>query len=254
MLMSACTNRRDFLRRAALAATAAVGGVSALPSLLAAQQPPVKSGRHVSPRSNEFVFARLRYESGDWDYNPKVRANVLDAVVQYTGIQVQPREIVITADSVELSSYPFLFMTGHKLVRFNEKERRGIVRYVENGGLLFSDDCNHDVNGLYARSFETEMHKAFGPGDVLARIPNSHPLYRAFFTFHGPPQTSHELNGCGDNSVHGYLRGVERRGRLGVIYSNQDYGCEWDYSWKNKQYRPKDNTRFVVNMIVYTMT
>ena len=48
-------------------------------------------------------------------------------------------------------------MTGHKLVRFSEKERQGLRRYVENGGLLFSDDCNHDVNGLYAKSFETEM-------------------------------------------------------------------------------------------------
>jgi hypothetical protein len=27
------------------------------------------------PRGSEFVFARLRYDSGDWDYNPKVAAN-----------------------------------------------------------------------------------------------------------------------------------------------------------------------------------
>ena len=38
----------------------------------------------LNPRGFEFVFARLRYDSGDWDYNPKVAANVLDAVVQYT--------------------------------------------------------------------------------------------------------------------------------------------------------------------------
>ena len=104
--------------------------------------------------SGEFVFARLRYESGDWDYNPKVCSNVLDAIVQYTSIPVRQDEVVITLDSPDLQSFPFLFMTGHKLVRFSEKERQGLVRYVENGGLLFSDDCNHDVNGLYAKSFE----------------------------------------------------------------------------------------------------
>ena len=43
--------------------------------------------------------------------------------------------------------------------------------------------------------------------------------------------------------VHDYLRGVERRGRLGVIYSNKDYGCEWDYDWRNKRFRAEDNTR-----------
>ena len=42
--------------------------------------------------------------------------------------------------------------------------------------------------------------------------------------------------------MHEYLRAVipHRRegdgghGRIGVLYSNKDYGCEWDYDWKNK--------------------
>jgi pyruvate/oxaloacetate carboxyltransferase len=57
-------------------------------------------------RGHEFVFARLRYDSGDWDYNPKVCANVLDAVLQYTQIPVYPEEVVITADSEELRPSP----------------------------------------------------------------------------------------------------------------------------------------------------
>ena len=254
-------NRRNFLQHLGLLATsAAAGGV--LPRALSAQervgaaaQQRVRTGARSSSRSNEFVFARLRYDSGDWDYNPKVCANVLDAVVQYTDIAVQQKEVVITADSAELSSFPFLFMTGHKLVRFSEKERQGIVRFVESGGLLFSDDCNHDVNGLYSKTFEVEMQRAFAQKDVLKKISNRHPLYNAFFRFpDGPPQTSHELNGWGDNIVHDYMRGIEHRGRLGVIYSNKDYGCEWDYDWKNKRFRRSDNTRFAVNLVVYAMT
>jgi len=207
-----------------------------------------------SRRFYEFVFARLRYDSGDWDYNPKVCANLLDAVVQYTEIPVNQQEIVITADSAELSAFPFLFMTGHKLVRFSEKERQGIVRYVVNGGLLFSDDCNHDVNGLYAKTFEAEMVKAFG-ANPMPKLPRQHALYTSFFAFpDGPPQTTHELNGWGDNVVHDYLRGVERRGRLGVLYSNKDYGCEWDYDWRNKRFRARDNVKFGVNIAVYAMT
>jgi len=206
-------------------------------------------------RRYEFVFARLRYDSGDWDYNPKVCANVLDTVLQYTNIPVHQQEVVITADSPELAAFPFLFMTGHKLVRFSEAERQGLVRFVENGGVLFSDDCNHDVNGLFATSFEAEMRRAFSGDDVLAKILNDHPLYRAFFVYpDGPPQTSQELNGWGDNMVHDYLRGVERNGRLGVIYSNKDYGRDWDYDWRNKRFRSRDNTQFAVNLVVYSMT
>lgn len=208
-----------------------------------------------APRAHEFVFARLRYDSGDWDYNPKVAANVLNSVVEYTSIPVYPDEVVVTADSADLLAFPFLFMTGHRLVRFSAKERAGLARFVEQGGLVFSDDCNHDVAGLYAQSFEHEVRQLFpGPG-TLAKLPNTHALYRAFFPFpDGPPQTAHELNGWGDDLVHDYLRGVERDGRLGVLYSNKDYGCEWDYDWRNKRFMRDDNTRFGVNIVVYAMT
>src|SRR3954447_3613102 len=120
------------------------------------------------PRGSEFVFARLRYESGDWDYNPKVAANVLDSLMQYTSIPVYKDEVVISASSTELLSFPFVFMTGHKLVRFSGAEREKLRRFADGGGLLFSDDCNHDVNGLYAKTFEEEMRTTF-PNDTLAK-------------------------------------------------------------------------------------
>lgn len=235
------SSRREFLR---LAVSGAVP--------LGRQTPP--SRRRGGPTADEFVFARLRYDSGDWDYNPKVAANVLNSVVEYTSLRVYPEEVIITADSADLGAFPFLFMTGHRLVRFSDRERRGLRAWIESGGLLFSDDCNHDVAGLYATSFEREMRQMFPAADTLAKLPNSHPLYRAFFRFpDGPPQTAHELNGWGDDIVHDYLRGVERDGRLGVLYSNKDYGCEWDYDWRNKRFQRDDNTKFAVNVVVYAM-
>ena len=144
-------------------------------------------------------------------------------------------------------------MTGHKLVRFSQAERDNLRRFGDAGGLLFSDDCNHDVNGLFAKSFEQEMQRTF-PENPLAKLPSTHAIYRSFFPFgSGPPQTSHELNGWGDNIVHDYLKGIERRGRLAVLYSNKDYGCEWDYDWRNKRFLREDNTKFAVNVVVYVM-
>jgi len=216
---------------------------------------PPDGGQVRRPAASEFVFARLRYDSGDWDYNPKVAANVLNSLVEYTTIAVYPEEVVITADSTELPAFPFLFMTGHKLVRFSAAERDRLRSFVEQGGLLFSDDCNHDINGLYAKSFEQEMRTVFPGPATLQKLQPRHPIYRCFFQFpDGPPTTSHELNGWGDDIVHDYLRGVERRGRVGVLYSNKDYGCEWDYDWRNKRFQREDNTRFAVNIVVYAMT
>jgi hypothetical protein len=146
-------------------------------------------------------------------------------------------------------------MTGHKLVRFSAKERARLAQYVQRGGLLFSDDCNHDVAGLYAVSFEQEMRTIFPGPHTLDKLPRTHAIYRAFFEFpDGPPQTAHELNGWGDDLVHDYLRAVEHDGRVGVLYSNKDYGCEWDYDWRNKRFQREDNTRFAVNIVTYAMT
>src|SRR4051794_25082596 len=142
--------------------------------------PAVQRGR---PKASEFVFARLRYDSGDWDYNPKVAANVLNSIVEYTSIPVYPEEVVVSASAEDLLSYPFLFMTGHTLVRFTAAERERLRVFAEHGGLLFSDDCNHDIHGLYAQSFEREMKLAFGEAGAMPKLPPRHPLYRSFFRF-----------------------------------------------------------------------
>src|SRR6059058_1596878 len=98
--------------------------------------PAVQRGR---PKASEFVFARLRYDSGDWDYNPKVAANVLNSLVEYTTIPVYAEEVVITADSKGPLAFSLLFRTGHKLVRFSREARGRLVQFVEQGGFLFSE-------------------------------------------------------------------------------------------------------------------
>jgi Domain of unknown function (DUF4159) len=106
---------------------------------------------------------------------------------------------------------------------------------------------------LFARSFEAQIAAIFGP-EALQKIPNDHPLYSAFFAFDGPPTTSVELNGWGDDLVHDYLKAVEIDGRIAVLYSNKDYGCEWDYDFRNKRWLVEDNTRFGVNIVIHAMT
>jgi hypothetical protein len=207
------------------------------------------------PCARPFVFARIRYKSGNWDADPKMPSNLLNSIVEYTSINVEPRERVVALDSAELYSYPFAYLTGNKLVRFTAAERENLARYVRNGGFLFVDDCNHDVDGVFAKTFEQEVGRIFSGRERLRRLPNKHPLYKAFFEFpDGPPATTHELNGWGDDMVHDYLRAVEIDGRIGLLYSNKDYGCEWNYDHKNKRFSTFDNTRFGVNIVVYALT
>jgi hypothetical protein len=202
---------------------------------------------------NKFAFARLRYSSGDWDTDQRMPANILNSLLEYTTIPLDPQEKIIDLNTNDIFNYPFCYLSGHKLVQFNKQEAANFKRYVENGGFVFVDDCNHDIDGLFAKSFENQMVALFGP-QALKKIAYTHPIYNAFFKFEkGPPTTSFELNGWGDDLVHDYLKAIQINDRIGVLYSNKDYGCEWDYDFRNKRFLAEDNTKFAVNIILYAL-
>lgn len=203
---------------------------------------------------NEFFFTRIQYESGDWDTDQRMPSNVMNSLIEYTTIQVDTDERVVPLSSDELFNSPFCYLSGHKLVQFTKKEGDNFKKYLENGGFIFVDDCNHDIDGLFAKSFEQQMSLLFGP-KAMQKIKSNHQIYSCFFEFeNGPPTTTQELNGWGDDIVHDYLKGIEFNGRTGLIYSNKDYGCEWDYDFRNKRWYRIDNTKFSVNIVVYAMT
>jgi hypothetical protein len=201
----------------------------------------------------DFFFTRLSYDSGDWEVDERMPANVLNSLIEYTSLRVDVQERIIPLSDPAMLNSPFCYMAGHRLVQFSEEEKRNFKTYVENGGFVFVDDCNHDIDGMFARTFEAQMAEIFGP-TALQKIANTHPIYNSFFAFDGPPRTSIELNGWGDDLVHNYLKAIEVNGRIGVLYSNKDLGCEWDYDFRNKRWLKIDNTKFAVNIVIYAMT
>ncbi len=203
---------------------------------------------------SKFTFTRLKYRSGDWNTDQRMPANILNSLLEYTTVEIDTEEKVIELGSKDIFLAPFCYLSGHKLVQFDRQEAANFKTYVQKGGFVFVDDCNHDIDGLFAKSFESQMSQLFGAG-ALKKIPNNHDLYRSFFTFEkGPPTSSFELNGWGDDLVHDYLKAITINGRIGVLYSNKDYGCEWDYDYRNKRFLAEDNTKFGINIIMYAMT
>jgi hypothetical protein len=201
---------------------------------------------------SEFVFATAQYESGDWDSAPLVPPNLIDSIARYTSIRVAPTGAVVALSSADTLRYPFLFLTGHLPVRFTEAERASVRRFVDRGGFLFVDDHNHDIDGAFHKTVSEEIERSAGK---LVNVPKQHALYSSFFQFpDGPPNTSHELNGWGDNLIHKELKAVLRGDRIAVLYSNKDYSSEWSYHPENKRFYSVDNTRFGVNIVVYALT
>jgi len=232
-------NRRRFIQALSVA-LASSSSISLMPKVLADDY-------------YDFYFTRLSYESGDWEVDERMPANVLNSLIEYTSLRVDIKEHIIPLSDPQMLTAPFCYMAGHRLVQFSHQEKENFKQYVENGGFIFVDDCNHDIDGMFARTFERQMAEMFGEKS-LKKIANDHDIYSSFFKFDGPPRTSIELNGWGDDLVHNYLKAIEINGRIAVLYSNKDFGCEWDYDFRNKRWLKVDNTRFAVNIVIYSMT
>jgi hypothetical protein len=201
---------------------------------------------------SRFVFATVQYESGNWDSAPLLPANVIDSVARYTSLEVAPSGVIVSLAGAELLRYPFAWLTGHLPVRFTAQERSRLREYCDRGGLLFVDDHNHDIDGAFHKTATEEIERSVGP---LRELPNDHALYSAFFQFpDGPPTTSHELNGWGDNLVHEHLLYAGPLERPSILYSNKDYSSEWNYHPDSKRFQSVDPTRFAVNLVVYALT
>lgn len=233
----------SYSRRKFLSSSGALALGFALPAYTLAEPSP----------EYDFYFTRLSYESGNWEVDERMPANVLNSLIEYTSLRVDLKERIIPLSDPAMLNSPFCYMAGHRLVQFTHQERENFKRYVESGGFVFVDDCNHDIDGMFARTFEAQMAEIFGT-EALQKIPNDHQIYNTFFEFDGPPRTSIELNGWGDDLVHNYLKAIQVNGRIGVLYSNKDLGCEWDYDFRNKRWLKIDNTKFAVNIVIYAMT
>src|ERR1700712_432589 len=121
----------------------------------------------------KFIFTRLRYRSGDWNTDQRMPSNILNSLIEYTTIPVTLQEKIIDLSSNDLFQSPFCYLSGHKLVQFDAQESGFFKKYVQNGGFVFVDDCNHDIDGLFAKSFEAQMASLFG-AHALQKIPNRH--------------------------------------------------------------------------------
>src|SRR5688500_11610793 len=125
---------------------------------------------HAAAPAYDFWFTRLKYDSGDWDVDARMPSNLITSLIDYTTLRVDPKEHVVALADPKMLRAPFCYLAGHKLVEFNPDERRNFERYVRNGGFVFADDCNHDIDGLFAKSFERQLATLFG-ASALEKVP-----------------------------------------------------------------------------------
>lgn len=165
------------------------------------------------------TIGRLHYEGGgDWYANPSSLPNLAKAITDRTPMSVAGSEKVVTLNSEDLWSVPFLHMTGHGNVHFSDSDLRTLRRWLEQGGFLHADD-NYGMD----ESIRRELARLF-PDHPLVEVPLDHPIYHLVYDFPRGIPKIHEHDG---KPAQGF--GIFLNGRLAVYYSYQsDLGDGWE--------------------------
>jgi hypothetical protein len=190
-----------------------VGSWLAALSLLGAASLPAQQA------AEEVTIGRLHYDGGgDWYANPSSLPNLLAAVRERTDLKTASRERVVTLSEPSLWEVPYLYMTGHGNVRFNDADLATLRRYLRQGGFLHADD-NYGMDA----SLRRELTRLF-PDRPLVEVPLDHPIYNLIYRFPKGVPKIHEHDG---KPAQGF--GIFLDGRLAVYYTYQsDLGDGWE--------------------------
>lgn len=132
----------------------------------------------INSHAQKTKVAVLKYKGGgDWYSNPTSLPNLVKFCNQTINTDIDADVAVVDADSYDIFNYPFVHMTGHGNVSFDENDRDNIRNYLHAGGFLHIDD-NYGMKD-YAMS---QMLMIF-PELQWVELPYSHTIFQKPFLF-----------------------------------------------------------------------
>nr|MBN2277787.1 DUF4159 domain-containing protein [candidate division Zixibacteria bacterium] len=178
---------------------------------------PVRSSPPINPSA--VTIARLHYGGGgDWYWGSSALPNLLKFIRNNSNLPVDTVEKVVQIMDDNLFRYPFLFATGHGLMKFSDDERERLRTYLSHGGFLF-------INDSYGmdKNLRVELARLF-PERELTEIPFEHEIYHSYYDFPGGPPKIHEHD---KKTAQGFGIIIDGRVVLYYLYES-DIGDGWE--------------------------
>jgi len=193
------------------------------------------------------TVARLHYGGGgDWYWGNSALPNLLDFIRDNSNFPVDTEEQVVQIMDNNLFEYPFLFATGHGIMKFSDEEKERLRTYLAAGGfLLINDSYGMDKN------IRKEIAALF-PERELVELPFDHPIYHSYFDFPNGLPKIHEHDG---KPPQGF--GIILNGRVVLYY---DYESDIGDGWEDPQVHndPPEKReaalKMGMNLLVYDLT
>ena len=201
----------------------------------------------ISLNEKKYQFAVLKYQGGgDWYSNPSSLKNLAIFCNEKLNMNINPNYATVDVGSLEIFNYPFIFMTGHGNVYFNNFESENLRNYLMSGGFLHIDD-NYGMD-QYIRK---EMKKVFPELDFV-ELPISHKIYNMKYKFENGLPKVHEHDNKRPQGM-----ALIKNGRLVCFYSYEsDLGDGWEDKeiHQNSKNKREKALKMGANIIDYVMT
>ena len=165
-----------------------------------------------------YQIAVLKYNGGgDWYANPTSLKNLIFFCNENIGTNIENDPAIVEANNLNIFNYPFIHITGHGNIIFDQNEIENIRDYLLSGGFIHIDD-NYGMD-KYIRK---EIVKIFPDNDLL-ELKNNHPIFNSKYKFNELPKI-HEHDGKDAQAF-----GITVQGRLVLIYTYEsDLGDGWE--------------------------
>ncbi|MCW2119944.1 DUF4159 domain-containing protein [Flavobacterium sp. 7A] len=167
-------------------------------------------------------IALLKYNGGgDWYANPTSLPNLIQFCNININTTLKLKPATVEPGSLSLFTYPFVHLTGHGNVVFNDSEVKNLQNYLNSGGFLHIDD-NYGLD-QYIRK---EIKKLF-PNTALVEIPAAHAIFQQPYSFPNGLPKIHEHDGKRPQAF-----GIFVKNRLVLLYT---YECDLGDGWENAE-------------------
>jgi hypothetical protein len=112
---------------------------------------------------------------------------------------------------------PFIFFTGHKDFKLTDQEVRNLQDYLENGGLIWGDNCLPGYGSRFDVAFHREMKRVVPDLDKnFEKVPMDYPIFTKSWS-------SMSQLPSGMNYYDEPLEHLDLDGKLAIIYTPNDY-------------------------------
>ena len=173
-------------------------------------------------QNGTYKLAVLKYNGGgDWYANPTALPNLIEFCNSSLEMNIHNQADEVDVGSIDIFNYPYVHLTGHGNVVFNNSESENLRNYLLSGGFLHISD-NYGLDEF----IRPQMKKVF-PELEFIELPFDHDIYHQSYNFNKGLPKIHE-----HDAKHPQGFGLIHQGRLVCFY---DFECDLGDGWEDAE-------------------